>query len=215
VLSVAGLAAVTMAVGHDGRWGQSAWAEPGQGMSHHGGKQMCQRGHGGMHGKHGKHGRKGPDFLAKKLSIMETEIGIRANQIDAWRDFTDALQATMMRPMGPGGPGGPGMMAPGGDAEPFALAERFADNSIARAKSAEQLKVAIATLRTTLTPEQLEKVKAIEARFRERMAKHHGWRHGPDGKGHHGKGPHGGPAATGETPGEDSGDDADDDGEDQ
>ena len=88
VLSVAGLAAVTMAGGHDGRWGQSAWA------GKHGDKSMCHRGGGGKHGRHGwRH--KGPDHLAKKLSVMETEIGIRANQLDAWRDFTDALQATM------------------------------------------------------------------------------------------------------------------------
>ncbi len=78
---------------------------------------------------------------------------------------------------------------PGADAEPFALADRFADNAIARGKSAEELKAAVAKLRTTLTPEQLDKVKAIEARFRARMAEAHGWRHGP-GPGHHGKGPH-------------------------
>jgi len=185
VLGMAGLAAVTVAAGHDGRWSDSAWAGEGK----HDGKPMCHRGHGG---KHGRHGRKGPDFLAKKLNIMETEIGIRAEQLDAWRDFTDALQATMKRPMRPGGPG---MMKPGGDAEPFSLAEGFADRSIERAKSAEKLKEAIAALRTTLTAEQLEKVKEIEARVRARMAMHHGWRggphHGPDGRGPHGKGPHG------------------------
>ena len=127
VLGMAGLAAVTVAAGHDGRWSDSAWAGEGK----HDGKPMCHRGHGG---KHGRHGRRGPDFLAKKLSIMETEIGIRAEQLDAWRDFTDALQATMKRPMRPG------MMKPGGDAEPFSLAEGFADRSIERAKSAEKLK---------------------------------------------------------------------------
>jgi len=214
VLSVAGLTALTMAVGDNGHWGQSAWAKHGK---HHGGKQCQGHKRGGMHG---------PDHLASKLSAMETEIGIRANQIDAWRDFTDALQATMKRPMGPGGPGGPGMMAPDGNAEPFSLAEHFADNTIERAESAEQLKSAIATLLTTLTPEQLEKVKAIEARLRAKMASHHRGQHGPHGKGHDGKGregmgPHGGPPAPaasetgpGDTP-DAPDDDSDDDGEDE
>jgi hypothetical protein len=186
VLSVAGLAAVTMAGGHDGRWGQSAWA------GKHGDKSMCHRGGGGKHGRHGwRH--KGPDHLAKKLSVMETEIGIRANQLDAWRDFTDALQATMKRPMRHGGTG---MMASGDNAVPFSLAERFANNAIERGESAEDLKKAIAELRTTLTPEQLQKVTEIEKRFRAKMARHHGWGKGHRGKGRHGKGPHGPPKAA-------------------
>jgi hypothetical protein len=178
VLSVAGLTAVTTAYGHD--WSRGDWGGP-----HHG-KHMCDRGPHGMRGPHR------PDFLAEKLSAMETEIGIRANQFDAWRDFTDALQATMKRPMGPGM--GPAMMAPDAKAEPFSLAEQLADNTIARAKSAEDLKKAIATLRTTLTPEQLDKVKAIEARIRA----HFGRGTGP------GMGPQDGPPAPPPAPAPDS-----------
>ncbi len=206
VLSIAGLTAVTLAAGHDGRWSQSAWAGEG--------KKMCDRGEDRKYGKHGRRGHHGPmdpDYLAKKLSVMETEIGIRADQLDTWRDFTDALQATLKRPMRPGGPG---MTAPGDTAEPFSLAEGFADRSIERAQNAEKLKAAIGALRTTLTAEQLDKVKEIEARVRARMAMHRGWRHGPHGgpgdkgphgKGPHGKGPHGGPPQAGPDGGPDNG----------
>jgi len=198
VLSVAGLTAVTTAYGDSGHWGGP----------HHG-KHMCDRhGHGG---KHGMRGPRDPDFLAKKLSVMETEIGIRANQLDAWRDFTDALQATMKRPMGPGM--GPGMMAPGDNAVPFSLAESFADHAIDRAKSAEGLKKAIATLRTTLTPEQLDKVKAIEARIRAHFGPHGPGPHGPGPHGNGpGMGPQGGPPAP---PPADTPDSPGDDGEDE
>jgi hypothetical protein len=215
-LSIAGLTAVTLAAGHDGRWSHSAWAGEG--------KKMCDRGEDRKYGKHGGRGHHGPmdpDYLAKKLSVMETEIGIRADQLDTWRDFTDALQATLNRPMRPGGHG---MTADGDTAEPFSLAEGFADRSIERAQNAEKLKAAIGALRTTLTAEQLDKVKEIEARVRARMAMHRGWRHGPHGgpgdkgphgKGPHGKGPHGGPPQAGPDGGPDDspGDTPEDEGE--
>jgi hypothetical protein len=50
-----------------------------------------------------------------------------------------------------------------------------------RANEAEKLKTAVAKLRTTLSAEQLEKVSQIEDRFRARMARHHGWKHGTRG----------------------------------
>lgn len=169
-LSLGGLSVLASAIGApESLAGQSAWA------GHHKAKAMCDRGKPGHHGhgwKHGKygHGRKGPDQLAPRLAAMETEIGIRAEQLDAWRDYTDALQAVMKRPSRAG------LMA--GAKEPFSRVEGMADRMIERAEAAEKLKAAIATLRTTLTQEQLDKATAIGERFQARMAKIHGWKHG-------------------------------------
>jgi hypothetical protein len=58
--------------------------------------------------------------------------------------------------------------------EPFALAQHLADRAIAKGKSGEELQKAIEALRGKLTPEQLDKVAEIEARFRARYARHHG-----------------------------------------
>ncbi|RWH34083.1 hypothetical protein [Mesorhizobium sp.] len=107
-----------------------------------------------------------PEFLAARLAALETRIGIRSEQLDAWRDYTSALQAVLTPPRfdhGPGAPddpetGGPG--APGrpdqAQRDPFAFQERLADEVTKRAASAAKLKDAIAVLRAKLTPEQLE-----------------------------------------------------------
>lgn len=103
-----------------------------------------------------------PDFklkLARDLAGLETLIGIRSDQLDAWRDYTSALLAVAEPPRPP--------MLPmdGKGSEAFAPAERLADAAIARAEAAETLKSAIATLRDRLTPEQIALLQQAERRM--------------------------------------------------
>ena len=100
-----------------------------------------------------------PDFrmkLARDLAGLETLIGIRADQLDAWRDYTSALLAVAEPPRPPMPP------ADGKSLEAFSPAERLADAAIARADAAETLKSAITALRDKLSPEQIALLQQAE-----------------------------------------------------
>ena len=194
VIGLAGMAMLSSAWGEAPGKGpaHTAWAKSDSlksGAKYHGRKSGCRgrSSRGGMYHKRGPHG---PDYLAKKLSVMETEIGIRANQLDAWRDYTDARLAMIKRPSPPERPAPTSEGTPSSDADsqPFGRSESFAKRAIARGQSGEALVQAIETLRSTLTPEQLAKVEAIQAKSG--PGPHHGRK--ASFCQHRSKGPHGG-----------------------
>jgi hypothetical protein len=187
--------------------GERLLAEAGPMPWGHGGQfGRCERPGGGPGPRFGGDGPPpppahfGPDRLAIMLSGIETEIGIRANQLDAWRNFTDSLLAVMARPMPPFADKAPDAGSQPPAQEPFAIAKRIADNAVERGHHAEDLLKAIDALKKTLTPEQLAKVTEIEAKLAAlRGGPHrfgpppHGWEHGPG----HGPGPDSGPGPDG------------------
>lgn len=106
----------------------------------------------------------GPLTLARNLAAAETAVGIRPNQMDAWRDFTDAFQAAVPPPPGrPPRPDAPAPAAAGADVPaPFALITALATRDEEAGKAGARLKQAVEALRTQLTPEQLERLARIE-----------------------------------------------------
>lgn len=95
--------------------------------------------------------------LAGMLAAMESGVGVRASQIDAWRQYADAVQAVLPPPPPP--PPGPASGAA------FARSAAIAADLVDKAKKAEALLAAIENLRKTLTPEQLERAKLLEPHF--------------------------------------------------
>jgi len=143
------------------------------------------------HGHHGR-GQNRQMKLASRLSAVETAIGVRSDQLDAWRDFTSKLIAFSTPdwrmhggPADRAAPGEPPMKAGNaqGDATPpaapaekdvrkdFGPLAHLVDGAIRRGQQAEQLKAAMDKLTTVLTPQQIQMARTL-------MRPEHGMRHG-------------------------------------
>lgn len=111
-----------------------------------------------------RHGPRPPPaaMAAVLLSAAETALGIRVDQLDAWRAFASAVVA-MLEPPAPLPPEGADAEAEVRD--PFARIEHLAAAIAERGRRAEALEDAVEALRPVLTPEQTERLAALEARL--------------------------------------------------
>lgn len=95
----------------------------------------------------------GPLILASRLAAMESFIGIREEQLGAWRGYTDALYA-MLHP-----PAAQERAPVGGPPDALAQSAMLAACAAGQGRAAERLTATIGELRSKLTPEQLERLK--------------------------------------------------------
>lgn len=109
------------------------------------------------------------------LSAQETALGIRTDQMDAWRGYTTALIALL--------PSGERLerwrnKEKRADAQAFDLAQDIASAAIERAEKARALQDAVARLKAVLTPEQLNMARQMQAKLVERIVHFLEWRRG-------------------------------------
>ena len=103
-------------------------------------------------------------MVATLLAAAETTIGIRVDQLDAWRAFSAALVA-LVEPPAPASPPPRGAGPEAGAADPFARVEWVAGEIAERGRRAEALQDAIDALRPVLDARQTERLAAFEARL--------------------------------------------------
>lgn len=107
----------------------------------------------------GPHHFKGPlagKHMAEKLSAMETAVGIRSNQLDAWRKYTSSLVDLV--DMTPPPPPAPDEKPAPDKAKPI-FGEPIADRVLDQTEKAKKFKTAAEELRKVLDADQLQKLE--------------------------------------------------------
>jgi hypothetical protein len=96
--------------------------------------------------------------LASDLARIEVYVGIRVEQMNAWRDYTAALQDLLAPRRKREGLHEQPPFDPPGPKDPFDREQKLAEEFSRRGQAAERLEAAIAALRMTLTPAQLDRL---------------------------------------------------------